>query len=248
MTDTDERSQPRNDNRVQPRIRAQVQIEIRNPRDGSTRRALLSNLSWGGALIWCEVPPGAPGDEVEVRLPYKPAEPIAIESEILRVDREADRYVVAVRFTSVTTHDESHLEKVLEMLLSGQGGGRRQHPRLTQRLEIYFDDPADVRATLEDISRGGLGVTVPYSFSVNQSVQLTIYGGPGIGELSLRARVVHQSPVQGSDTGLFRVGLKLEHPAKDLHDLVERLLRRMGRSQALASGHWQGRRGGGDQR
>lgn len=238
MTSKDRKPPLNDDNRLQPRIRAQVRIEIRNPREDRTHPALLDNLSWGGASIWCQSSPGVPGDELEIHLPYKPGEPIVIASEVLRVDRDGEDHIVAVRFVSVTTHDESHLEEVLEMLLAGPGGGRRQHPRLAQRLEIFFDDPADVRATLEDISRGGIAVTVPYHFSVGQSVQLTIYAGAQIGELSLRARVVHQAPVEDPGPGLFRVGLKLEHPARDLHELVRHLLRKMARSEALASGRW----------
>lgn len=238
MASEDRKPPTESDNRVQPRIRAQVRIDVRNSAEDRTNGALLDNLSWGGASIWCESAPGRPGEELEIRLPYRPGEPIAIMSQIVRVDHETDHDVIAVRFTSVTTHDESHLEKVLEMLLEGRGGGRRKHPRLAQRLEIYFDTPADIRATLEDISRGGLAVTVPYAFRVDQSVELTIYGGAGIGEFTLRARVVHEAPLASSDTGLFRVGLKLEHPTGDLHELVDRLLRKLARSEAFASRKW----------
>ncbi|MFZ0487821.1 MAG: PilZ domain-containing protein [Arenicellales bacterium] len=238
MTSKDRKPPLHDDNRLQPRIRAQVRIEIRNTREDRIHTALLENLSWGGASIRCESSPGVPGDELEIRLPYKPGQPIVIASEVLRVERDGEGHIMAVRFVSVKTHDERHLEEVLEMLLAGPGGGRRQHPRLAQRLEIFFDDPADVRATLEDISHGGIAVTVPYHFNVGQSVQLTIYAGSQIGELSLRARVAHEAPSEDPGPGLFRVGLKLEHPAKDLHRLVKYLLGKMERSEAFASGGW----------
>lgn len=191
-------------------------------------------------MIHCDQRPGKPGEQIEVELPYHNRASIRIDSEILRVDtRDDGRYTVAVRFSSVSPAAEDHLEKVLEMLLSGKGGGRREHPRLAQRLEIYFDDPADIRATLEDISQGGLAVALPYSFSDNQSVQLTVYGGAAIGELRLRARVVNQTPIDDDKLQLFRVGLKFEHPTRDLQELVKSLLHKLTSREALAARKWE---------
>lgn len=228
-----------NENRSQPRIRAKVGIEVFHPASGRAQRASVEELSWGGALIWCDEPPGEPGEELEVRLPYKPGHPIAITSEILRVGGgDQGQHAVAVRFTSLSTEDEGNLEKVLNLLLAGPGGGRREYPRLAQRLEVYFDDPADIRATLEDISRGGLSVTVPYSFTVNQSVQLTIFGPSGFRDLSLRARVVRQMPLEEEKVPLFNIGLVFEHPTRELQDMVQRLLDRMTSRQSLAARDW----------
>lgn len=183
--------------------------------------------------------PRGGGDALEVELPYHIRQSIRIESEILRVTPEPDgQYAVALRFSSISPEAEDHLEKVLAMLMSGPGGGRRQHPRLAQRLEIYFDDPADIRATLEDISRGGLAVTVPYSFQPGQSVQLTVFGGAGIGELRLRARVMNQSAMEEGKLQLYRIGLEFEHPTRALQELVNRLLHKLTSRQALAARRW----------
>lgn len=183
--------------------------------------------------------PGEVGDELEVRLPYSSGRPIAIESEILRfvVENEVRR-AVAVRFARLSTEAEKQLERVLEMLLSGSGGGRRVYPRVAQRLEVYFDDPSDIRATLEDISRGGLSVTVPYSFSVNQSVQLMVLGPPGFQELRLRARVVRQTPLDEGGLNLYRIGLAFGHPTTELQETVQRMLQAMAGRETLAKRRW----------
>lgn len=230
------------ESRFQPRIRTQVEVRVSNPEGTGARRASLENLSWGGALIRCEKPPGAAGDTVELQLPYRHGKPITVSCEVLRVESGDDKGpLVALRFFSLSPEHETRLDNLLEMLLSGPGGGRRRHPRLAQRLEVYFDDPVDVRATLEDISQGGLAVTVPYSFGINQSVELTIYGGGAIGELSFRARVVHAERLNDTKTELFRVGLKIEHPLKDLQDLTHRLLEKMASKEAQASRKWLGK-------
>lgn len=238
MSNTQNKQALRPDGRAQPRVRAQVPIRVGAPGGGSMQRALLMNLSWGGAEFRCDEAPGAAGATLQLELPYH-AEPIHIGSEILRLSTGDDGgCTVAVRFSSLSPAAEEHLEKVLEMLLTGSGGGRREHPRLAQRLEVYFDDPADIRATLEDISQGGLAVTVPYSFSPDQSVQLTVFGGPRVGELRLRARVVRQTEVADGKLRLYNVGLKFEHPTGDLQDLVAGLLKKLTSREALAARKW----------
>lgn len=242
MNDESKKQTAQTEGRGQPRIQAQVPIRITAPGSDKPQQALLLNLSWGGALIRCGELPGEPGTGLDIELPYHQHAPIRLGSEILRTSRAEDgRHLVAVRFSSVSPEAENHLEKVLVMLLSGKGGGRREHPRLVQRLEIYFDDPADVRATLEDISHGGLAVTVPYSFSVGQSVQLTVFGGAALGEVRLRARVVNQTLLEDGKLTLYRIGLKFEHSGNDLRDLVDGLLRKLASREALAARKWEAR-------
>ncbi len=239
MSSNQKKSTLPSEGRGQPRIQARVPIRVAAPGGAGSRSAVLVNLSWGGALFQCSGSPGAVGDALEVELPYHVRESIRIDSEILRVMPEPDgQYSVAVRFSSISPGAESHLEKILAMLMSGPGGGRREHPRLAQRLDIYFDDPTDIRATLEDISRGGLAVMVPYSFQPGQSVQLTVFGGAGIGELRLRARVMNQTAVEDGKLQLYRIGLKFEHPSGDLQEIVNRLLDRLTSKQALAARQW----------
>lgn len=226
--------------RSQPRLHAQVPIRIKSAAAVEPSRALLRDLSWGGALIHCDAKPGDPGEALEVELPYHQSGSIRIDAQILRVTEvEGGRWAVAVRFSRISPAAEEHLEKVLQLLLNKSENGQRQHPRLAQRLELYFDDPADIRATLEDVSRGGLSVTVPYSFSSGQSVQLTIQGGAAIGELRLRARVVHQSRLDDEKYELYRVGLEFEHPTGELQELVERLLEKLLSRESLAKRQWQ---------
>lgn len=86
-------------------------------------------------------------------------------------------------------------------------------------------------------------MTVPYSFSDNQSVQLTVYGGTAIGELRLRARVMNQTPIGDDKLQLFRVGLKFEHPTRDLRELVKGLLHKRTSREALAARKWEQRQG-----
>ncbi len=59
--------------RAQPRVRAQVPIRVGASGGGSMQRALLMNLSWGGAEFRCDEAPGAVGDTLQLELPYHAA-------------------------------------------------------------------------------------------------------------------------------------------------------------------------------
>ena len=65
---------------------------------------------------------------------------------------------------------------------------------MTQRLDIQFDGAQELQSTLDDISSGGLGITVPDPLQLGQSVQTVISTLDESCSLKLRARVVRQEP------------------------------------------------------
>ena len=135
---------------------------------------------------------------------------------------------MATRFSSLSTRDESELESVLELLMqSGDSEGQRKHARLTQRLDIQFDDFEELQATLQDISEGGLGITVPDPLQVGQSFQAVVSTMDERCSLKLRARVVHQEPISLGSTEVYHVGLKFEHPTEELRNRTNELIREM---------------------
>jgi len=165
-------------------------------------------------------------------LPYKAGAAIPVTARIIRVARREDgKFVAALRFTSISTEDEQRLEQILDMLLGGSGGGRREHARLVQRLDLHFDDPEDVKATLEDVSKGGLKATVPKAFEEGQSVKLTISGVWGLKSLVLRAKVVNQDKLEENGVEFYRVGLEFEHPTREVQQKVDNALKRLARSR-----------------
>jgi c-di-GMP-binding flagellar brake protein YcgR len=109
---------------------------------------------------------------------------------------------------------------------SADSNGLRQHARLTQRLDIQFDGD-ELHATLEDISAGGLGVTVPDPLQIGQSLQAVISTFDEDYTLKLRARVVRQEPIKMGKTELYHAGLKFEHPSEELNQLTRELVRKM---------------------
>lgn len=216
--------------RRQLRINVTAPIGVRWPGEDTTTDARLQNISWGGAAIMVDKARLGSGDSVQIVLPGTRGEPINIEARVLRTWEmpEGQGEGIAVRFSSVATSDEDELEDVLKLLAqSADAEGLRQHARLTQRLDIQFDGPEELHATLDDISAGGLGVTVPDPLEVGQSLQAVISTLDEGCTLKLRARVVRVKPVRMGTIELYHAGLKFEHPSRELNEITKKLIEEM---------------------
>ena len=130
-----------------------------------------------------------------------------------------------MRFSSLGTRDEAKFESILEHLVQNSDeDDQRMHARLAQRLDIEFNGIQDLESTLEDISAGGLRITVPDALPVGQSLQTVISTLDEKCSLKLRARVVRQKPVKLQAGEFYHVGLKFEHPTEELSKRVQELI------------------------
>ena len=82
-------------------------------------------------------------------------------------------------------------------------------------------------STLDDISSGGLGITVPDPVQIGQSLQIVISTLDDSCFLKLRARVVRQEKLRLRAVDVYRVGLKFEHPTEELKRRTAELIARM---------------------
>lgn len=219
---------PLAENRGQLRINVKAPIKVLWPGDSDPVEAKLENISWGGAAILVSSAKADAGDTLKIILPDTQSGSITVEAKIVRTwdlpDGQGEG--VATRFSSLSTRDEEELENILDALVeSGDSEGQRKYARLTQRLDIQFDDVEELQATLEDISTGGLGITVPDPLQLGQSFQAVISTFDESCSLKLRARVVHQEPINLGHTELYHVGLKFEHPSDELSERTAELIR-----------------------
>ncbi|CAA0121548.1 Flagellar brake protein YcgR [Halioglobus japonicus] len=216
--------------RRQLRIHVSAAIKVLWPEDSEPVAAKLENISWGGAAIHVEQLKTDNGDTLQIMVPVSQGSAISIEAKILRTWDLPDGkgYGLATRFSSLSTRDELELEKLLKLLAeSADADGQRNHARLTQRLDIEFDGVQELQATLDDISAGGMGITVPEPLQIGQSLQTVISALDGSTSLKLRARVVRQDAIQLGTVEVYRAGLKFEHNAEDLQERIDELLRKM---------------------
>jgi c-di-GMP-binding flagellar brake protein YcgR len=216
--------------RRQLRIHVSAAVKILWPGDSDPVAAKLENISWGGAAIHVDQLRLDDGDTIQLMVPVGQGGAITIEAKILRTWALPDGkgHGVATRFSSLSTRDEMALEKLLKLLAeSADSEGQRTHARLTQRLDIEFDGLQELQATLDDISAGGMGITVPEPLQIGQSLQTVISALDGSTSLILRARVVRQDPIKLGRTEVYRAGLKFEHHPEDLQERINELLRKM---------------------
>jgi c-di-GMP-binding flagellar brake protein YcgR len=230
---------PSAEKRQQLRINITAPVKVLWPEDSTPVKAQLENISWGGAVLSIERENVEVGDRLRLLLPNKQSGSIAIEANILRTWNLAeDRgQRVAIRFSSIRTRDEPELEKFLELLSrSTDSNGQRSSARLTQRLELEFHDIEELQATLDDISAGGLGITVPEPLQIGQSLQTVISTFDESCTLKLRARVVRQDAIKLGKTEVYRAGLKFEHPTEELRERTEELIRNLTKSKHSKDG------------
>ncbi|HEY6131949.1 MAG TPA: PilZ domain-containing protein [Halioglobus sp.] len=218
------------DNRTQFRIKISLPIKVLWPQDPKPVNAKLEDISWGGASIHVDDARVNSGDTLRIVLPRPQGGSIAIEAKILRTwdHPNGNGHGIATRFSTLSTRDEAKLEDILEHLAkSADEGGQRNHARLSQRLDIQFDTDQELLSTLNDISAGGLGITVPDPVQIGQSLQIVISTLDESCCLRLRARVVRQEPLKLRSTEVYRLGLKFEHPTEELKKRTTELISKM---------------------
>ncbi len=215
------------ENRTQFRIRVAASVKVLWPQDSKPVNATLEDISWGGASIRVEEAKIDAGDTLQIILPRHQGGSISIEAKILRTWPQPDDngYGMATRFSRLSTRDEAKLEEILQHLSqSADDEGQRKYARLSQRLDIQYDDEQELMSTLDDISAGGLGITVPDPLQIGQSLQIVISALNESCSLKLRARVVRQEPVKLRMMEVYRVGLTFEHPSDELKKRTNELV------------------------
>jgi len=222
------------DKRMQLRINVTAPVKLLWPGNDEAINANLQNISWGGASITVDKALTHSGDTLHVLLPGISSSTIIIEAKILRSWElsSSQGEGIAVRFSSLAAKDQDEFEEVLKLLVQSEDNvGLRQHARLTQRLDIQFDGFDELNATLEDISAGGLGVTVPDPLKIGQSLEAVISTLDEGCTLKLRARVVRLERVKMGKFELYQAGLKFEHPSRELNNLTQELIVQMAGTQ-----------------
>ena len=209
--------------RVHARIHVSTKVEV-SVGDVAVE-AELKDLSKGGARFEAHKRVGEPGDVVQLLLPSLDKKPIGVVGHLVRVAPTASGgFSHGVRFDAVDPAMEEALHEMVEVLLSATGGGRREHPRVARRIEIRFGQLEDLRGVLEDISTGGLMMTVAAPLVLYEEIDVTVPDLVGGELLILHAKVMNQRPLGTGRTG-WRVGLAFTSMRPEARRLVEELLR-----------------------
>ena len=214
------------------RIHARIETELPCTIVGGKTSvpARMVDLSRGGAQLIAAPGIAAVGDSLtlEVQLPTSPT-PVTILGEVFRIEGEAEESRYALRFSIVEPKQREDLTRFLTELLAGKGIGRRSHPRVYRRIPVRFRTARELRAVMDNISRGGMGVECDAPLVVDETVIVDI-GAEGIYDsVEIDAVVTHVRSISGDR---YQVGLQFVSLTKAKQDqldgLIERLLEHSG--------------------
>lgn len=211
--------------RVHARIYVSAKIQVHTP-DASCE-AQLRDLSFGGARFSTPQKIGEVGQSVRLELPAGAGRQIEIIGEIVRVDAEAQGHqLFAVRFADASAEMRTKLNGLIELLLAKRGSTERAHPRVARRMDIQYGELSELKAILEDISLGGLAMTVSEPLVFQEQIDVTVPDTAGDQLLVLRAKVVHQRalPSSGGLTA-YRVGLEFAPMRPETRRCLSELLK-----------------------
>lgn len=210
--------------RSQPRLNVSSLITVKSPSLDKEWKGNLSNISWGGVRIRTKEPLGDNGETLELLLPYHNGGDLDIMATIVRSWEFGGMYNTSVRFSLLHQQDENRLDNMLELLLNAKNDIHRQHTRLAHRIDVTYWDIEELKSTLEDISKGGMLITMPEPVQPHESMQIQLEGTDDGYSLHLRAHVIRQDIVEISGFSLYQIALKFEHPTEELHAMVSTLM------------------------
>jgi c-di-GMP-binding flagellar brake protein YcgR len=211
------------ENRVHARIHVSTKIEVASP-EGMVE-AELKDLSKGGARFFCESSVGLIGETLELFLPALDGSDIAVMAQIIRNELADGGRMVAVRFDAVEPSMARALSDLIELLLSSTGAGTRKHPRVARRIEIRFGQLGELCGILEDLSEGGLLMTIPEALSLYEDVDVIVPDLGGQELLTLHGRVTHQRKVAKEEGHAYQVGLEFAGMRPEAKACVTAILR-----------------------
>lgn len=183
--------------------RIRVSTTTRAVIDGRERSVLLVGLSAQSALLVTSEEVSCLGSIVSLYLPVIGQE-IEVLAGVQRVDRTAQGFAVGVLFMVSERATRQALHDLMVLLLAGDGGGSRSHPRVIYDTAIRYGPTLTQLGRLGELSLRGAGIRIKDRLAVNETVRLSIPDyGAGV-HLVLMARVANQrlSPEGGYETGV----------------------------------------------
>lgn len=212
------------ENRSQPRLNVSTLITVRSLSNNIEWRGSLSNISWGGARIHTKELIGDNGDSLGLLLPCYDGGNIDVQATIIDSWESGVMHNTSVRFSLLNIQDEQRLNNMLEVLLKTKNDIHHHDTYLAHCIDVTFGGIDELKSTLEDLSRGGMKITMPEPVEINKSIQVQLGCTDDSYNFNLRCHVICQDTIEISGLSMYQMGLKLEHPIEELHAMVDTLM------------------------
>jgi hypothetical protein len=141
------------------RIRGTTPTRVRT--SAGDRDVTVVALSARSALVLAPEPLDEVGRTVDLLLPGIGGAELEITAGIARTDRVREGAAVVVQFMIAEPSLRRALSDLLALLLAGDGGGTRKHPRVIYDVRVRIGSEAEHIGRLEEISLSGASVRVP---------------------------------------------------------------------------------------
>lgn len=174
------------------RIRVTTPTRVRTAE--GDRDVTVVALSARSALVLAPVPLGEDGRTVDLLLPGIGGAELEITAGIARTDRVREGAAVVVQFMIAEPALRRALGDLLALLLAGEGGGTRKHPRVIYDVRVRLGSEAEHVGRLEEISLSGASVRVPMKLAADGALVIRVPLIRSGSFLRVVGRVVSQRP------------------------------------------------------
>lgn len=192
------------DDRAFARIEADLSCNVAT--SDSSFEAQVLNLSRSGAAVLG--PPNATARDAQVTLFVEREEgllALLLPAKVVRVEDRGAQWLYAVHFDSLPPDSQAELLMLLKLMAAGKGQGRRAAPRVSARIAVRCKSAQAFRATLADLSRGGLSVRCPRPVELGSTLAVS-FGVEGMsGLVEVQGEVGN---VQVEPSGAYRAGIR----------------------------------------
>jgi len=186
------------------RIRVQTQTTVTTTR--GEHPVLMVAIGAQSALLLAAGPLARQGETLDLHLPGV-GEDLVVTAGVESVEPVAEGTVMTVHFMVVERAVRQKLEKLLALLLAGDGGGERRHPRVRHDIPIGWSDDKQHSAQLEEISLAGVSMCTSDRPADHARLQIAIPDDRGGVRIAVRGKVANVRP---SQDGRFSVGVAFE--------------------------------------
>lgn len=172
------------------------------------REVLVVGISARTALFVTERDAGLTGSTLTLSLPMVAGE-IEVLAGIERIERVPDGFAVSVAFMISDQATRRALNDLMALLLGGDGGGARVHPRVIYDVAVKYGPTLSLTGRLEELSVRGASVRTGQRLTPGASFRMAVPDFGTEARLVLEASVVNQrvSKEGGYHTGVEFVGV-----------------------------------------
>jgi c-di-GMP-binding flagellar brake protein YcgR len=183
--------------------------------------AVVTNLSKGGAAIIASRSAAEVGETVTLMLERDEGlVTLSLSGVVVHKHEEEERGLYGVEFEPLPPGDDAQLGLLLQLLVSGRGVGRRNHPRVSTRVEVVCRTESLFRGWVNDLSRGGLSIKSVRDVAVGDPISVS-FGVRGLKRLvEVSGEVMASQQVEGG----FRLGIQFEPLEVDEQAQINRAL------------------------